>query len=475
MRNKRLAGISILLWIASAMLLLMLAFNCYYHYFAGIAQSFSVGELLLEQINSRNTLCFALFYVLVLLFGGRMQHCANRCFAWQLICCAAGTLAFVLWMVLCNEAVALFCGGSVSLTFGDIAPLNITVLGMTVVWLRFFSVALFITCIDRLMGNPKGALMATLLGVIDFNFYYYIGLEMPTHLSAIEHSLVTYDSISEIDYFFPSAKENLLYWAVVLVLLTVGLYLACRFGRESTARPQKRNARADWSIAVAVIAVFSLLNTNTLCRMLELNRDNASSLDIFYITVMSYNIMMNAYPALLAAVAGRVNDAVQPEDPFPRRFGSTVKKACVGGAALTAGVCIPLLVIMALFPAAERFSMDIFGTISFAAGKPAVYLALFLINTFAVGFCYAILARAIAYAGGRGWLALFLPNLISSAATFYPFRSAGILDWFPIDSYDIAAKSRPLVTHIFSIAIIAVAGLVLLALTAKKKRANGEE
>lgn len=94
-------------------------------------------------------------------------------------------------------------------------------------------------------------------------------------------------------------------------------------------------------------------------------------------------------------------------------------------------------------------------------------------NTFAVGFCYAVLAQGIVFMGLEGWLALFLPNLLSSLTVYYPFKNGNILSWFPIDSYDIAAKTRPVLNHGFSILIILFAGILLLALT-RDNKAEGE-
>lgn len=207
MFKKRPAGISLWLWITAAALILMLAFNHYYMYYDGMAENVSAGGLLLVLINSRNNLCFAFGYILLLLFGSWSRHAGDCGFGNELGAAASGTAFMILCTVLSCSLVALLYGGSARLTLTETAHMKYTFIGLAVLWLRFFTTAMFILAADRRFSNPAGALMAVLLGVLDFNFYYYTGMETPAHISALEHTLLTFDSIPGIDRIIRKASS----------------------------------------------------------------------------------------------------------------------------------------------------------------------------------------------------------------------------------------------------------------------------
>lgn len=102
--------------------------------------------------------------------------------------------------------------------------------------------------------------------------------------------------------------------------------------------------------------------------MLEISRENATALDVFYLTVMSYNIMMNAYPALLAAAAARAGNPVCAGS-FKGRLAFAMRKGCTGGLALVTGVLVPLLVILAVFPVGG-FTVDMLARLLLRPGIP---------------------------------------------------------------------------------------------------------
>lgn len=127
-----------------------------------------------------------------------------------------------------------------------------------------------------------------------------------------------------------------------------------------------------------------------------------------------------------------------------------VKKGTKGGSSIVISVLLMLMIVSVFSPVSGSTHIVFRGTFSFASNT-VLYLLLYFVNCFLVGFAYAGLGYSVSIFTNDILLPYIIPQCLYLCRLFYPFKSDFLLHILPIDTYDIAGKTRPLYEHVYVI------------------------
>lgn len=416
----------------------------------------SVNDFLLFQLNDKNPICFAVLLLYIILISGYKAKTGNNDLLSSVTRYSLISLLFLATIVIGSIVISLFFeGGSVnteSIILNKKAALFDIVILLVLVYFRYLATSFCIEIIDRLLNKPYGMLTILLLNIIDYNFYYYSGLEHPIKITAIENTLLTYESIANIDYYKPNLPMSLLYWGIVIILSIALLSILNKVKLKAV------NVR-PFGASVFTCLLFSSASFFAMKRIMDSDNTAYYCLDYYYSSIMSFNIFLNTYAPLLAITAS--SSYTTTAEKHSHYLLEYVKKGTKGGSSIVISVLLMLMIVSAFSPVSFSTHIVFKGTFGFASNT-VLYLLLYFVNCFLVGFAYAGFGHSVSLFTNDRLLPCIIPQCLYLCRLYYPFRSDYLLHILPIDTYDIAGKTRPLYEHIISIVLILFLSFLLL-------------
>lgn len=424
----------------------------------------SVNDFLLFQLNDKNPVCFAVLLLYIILISGYKAKNESNALLSSVTHYSLISLLFLATIVMGSILISLFFeGGSVnteSIILNKKAALFDIVILLILIYFRILATSFCIEIIDRLLNKPYGMLTILLLNIIDYNFYYYSGLEHPIRITAIENTLLTYESIANIDCYKSNLSLSLLYWGIVITLLIVLFIILNRKKLKAiTIRP-------FWA-SIFTCLLFSSASFFTMKRIMDSDNTTYYCLDYYYSSIMSFNIFLNTYAPLLAITASSSYTTLAKK--HSHYLLEYVKKGIKGGSSIVISVLLMLMIVSVFSPVSVSTHIMFRGTFSFASNA-LLYLLLYFVNCFLVGFAYAGLGYSVSLFTNDILLPYIIPQYLYLFRLFYPFKSGFLLHIIPIDTYDIAGKTRPLYEHVISIVLILFLSFLLLCYNEYKHR-----
>lgn len=217
--------------IITSLLLFCLACNMFY-YAEFQVETVSFIDAILFQSDDKNTVCFGFLFLFMFFCGDLISedmlltHNNAVCTATKItIICVLLTAIFIILFFLMN-VLAYFI-----MAYGDYEFLNVHVpswstnplyfLGnsLLLLFLRFFAISLFTNILNYILKNPWGIVATIFLTFFDYNFYYYTKIEYPLFLTPMEHTLVTFDTMSFVGFTKTNNIVSICYWCIILTML----------------------------------------------------------------------------------------------------------------------------------------------------------------------------------------------------------------------------------------------------------------
>ena len=128
------------------------------------------------------------------------------------------------------------------------------------------------------------------------------------------------------------------------------------------------------------------------------------------------------------------------------------KAATKGGLVFIVFELVYILLLSIIFPISTSFNILVSGTFSFLSRNAYLYLLCFAFNSFLVGFVYTAFAFSISINNIYPLETFIIPQLYYVFRLYCPFE--WMINLLPMDTYDIASKTRPLGEHVISLLII---------------------
>ena len=222
-------------YVLSTILLFCLSCNMF-HYCQFQLESVSLTDLILFQTDDKNTICFSLLFVFILycwdLENKNSFLNTEKSFAYSVLkkslvnsCIFVGFFLLTnifAYIVLANGEYSYFETSVLSWSYNPLICLSES---MVLIFFRFSAVAMITCMFNCFFKQSWGGVIIIFLTFFDYNFYYYSQIDFPLYITPVEHTLITFDTMS----FSNNIKFNNLisvgYWIIILIIVYVLLDL----------------------------------------------------------------------------------------------------------------------------------------------------------------------------------------------------------------------------------------------------------
>lgn len=443
-------------WIISSILFFLLSLNRL-QFGESIIPSLSFWDLLFLQTADSNVLCFALLFILVFLAGDLSKKLKAEKPGLILLSISAVTLLAMGAFVLSNLCAYLFFASNIDFSqtvfFATTRAVFPCLVSISLLFLRCITTFLAMYLIDLISNNPMGAIAIVFLSVIDYNFYYITNLNL-LYITPLEHTLLLYDTLFATPTNRPSIIISLCYWAILITAISVGIAITKKKKKAKDVFAYNNNS---FIASVVIMLVYSLINYLCLRRIDTVNQVNPTNINAFYYSAMSFNILINTLAPIIAILSAkdRIFCVSQNSDAALNLTDTVVlasKAATKGGLVFIVFELVYILLLSIIFPISTSFNILVSGTFSFLSRNVYLYLLCFAFNSFLVGFVYTAFAFSISINNIYPLETFIIPQLYYVFRLYCPFE--WMINLLPMDTYDIASKTRPLGEHVISLLII---------------------
>lgn len=216
-------------------------------------------------------------------------------------------------------------------------------------------------------------------------------------------------------------------------------------------------------ISVTLMLICSLITLYNNLKIDNVNAVSISNVDMFYYSVMYFNIVINTIAPIFAILAAIQPIAQNNKLENRKEFHShLINSSLLGGTAFVIFELLMLIILTLIYPSTFIFNISISGTFSMFSINFVIYLLMFLLNSFVIGFAYTSLSFGITYKSNHKFNGLIIPVMIYVGRLYYPLSWPGILNYLPIDTFDVASKTRPIISHIISILIVVIIAATII-------------
>ncbi|MDD6044852.1 MAG: hypothetical protein PUC76_04300 [Clostridia bacterium] len=463
-------------WIISSIFFFLLSLNRL-QFGESIIPSLSFWDLLLLQTTDGNVLCFAILFILVFLAGDLSKTLKAVKPGFILLSISTVALLTIGTFVLSNLCAYLFFSSSIDFSqtvfFTTTRAAFPCLVSISLLFLRCLTTFLAIYLINLISYSPMGAIAIIFLSIIDYNFYYITNSNL-LYITPLEHTMLIYDTLYVAPASRPSVVTSVCYWVILITAIWIGIVNAMK--RKNSKDIFTYNKDHSFIASVIIMIAYSLINYQCLRRIDTVNQVNPTNINAFYYSAMTFNILINTLAPIIAIFAAkdRIFCVSQDYDAPLNLSDATIlalKAATKGGLVFIVFELVYILLLSFIFPISSSFNILVSGTFAFLSKNIYLYLLCFLLNSFLVGFIYTAFAFSISINNVYPLETFIIPQLYYVFRLYCPFE--WMINFLPMDTYDIASKTRPLGEHAMSILIILpIIALILYLKLGIKKRSN---